>query len=234
MSAVLISDLHLNESDSNLFNKFEIFITSKVDGFNDLFILGDLFETWIGDDDNSKFNQEVIKILKKVSERGIKISLMHGNRDFLIGKDFCSCINGILLPDYHIYQDGDSKILLLHGDTLCTDDVKYQEFRRLVRDENWRRDFLSKSLEERIYIASGLRDMSNDETVKKVSEIMDVNQKTVKKVSREFKIKKMIHGHTHRPFFHEEDNLQRIVLSDWEKEVSFATVVNGEISLKTF
>ena len=185
MSAVLISDLHLNESDSNLFNKFEIFITSKVDGFNDLFILGDLFETWIGDDDNSKFNQEVIKILKKVSERGIKISLMHGNRDFLIGKDFCSCINGILLPDYHIYQDGDSKILLLHGDTLCTDDVKYQEFRRLVRDENWRRDFLSKSLQERINIASGLRDMSNDETVKKVSEIMDVNQKTVKKVSRE-------------------------------------------------
>ena len=234
MSAVLISDLHLNESDSNLFNKFEIFITSKVDGFNDLFILGDLFETWIGDDDNSKFNQEVIKILKKVSERGIKISLMHGNRDFLIGKDFCSCINGILLPDYHIYQDGDSKILLLHGDTLCTDDVKYQEFRRLVRDENWRRDFLSKSLQERINIASGLRDMSNDETVNKVSEIMDVNQKTVKKVSREFKIKKMIHGHTHRPFFHEEDNLQRIVLSDWEKEVSFATVVNGEISLKTF
>ena len=234
MSAVLISDLHLNESDSNLFNKFEIFITSKVDGFNDLFILGDLFETWIGDDDNSKFNQEVIKILKKVSERGIKISLMHGNRDFLIGKDFCSCINGILLPDYHIYQDGDSKILLLHGDTLCTDDVKYQEFRRLVRDENWRRDFLSKSLLERINIASGLRDMSNDETVNKVSEIMDVNQKTVKKVSREFKIKKMIHGHTHRPFFHEEDNLQRIVLSDWEKEVSFATVVNGEISLKTF
>ena len=234
MSAVLISDLHLNESDSNLFNKFEIFITSKVDGFNDLFILGDLFETWIGDDDNSKFNQEVIKILKKVSERGIKISLMHGNRDFLIGKDFCSCINGILLPDYHIYQDGDSKILLLHGDTLCTDDVKYQEFRRLVRDENWRRDFLSKSLQERINIASGLRDMSNDETVKKVREIMDVNQKTVKKVSREFKIKKMIHGHTHRPFFHEEDNLQRIVLSDWEKEVSFATVVNGEISLKTF
>ena len=234
MSAVLISDLHLNESDTNLFNKFETFIASKVDGFNDLFILGDLFETWIGDDDKSKFNLEVIEILKKVSKRGIKISLMHGNRDFLIGKDFCSYINGVLLSDQHIYQDGDSKILLLHGDTLCTDDVKYQEFRRLVRNENWRRDFLSKSLQERINIASGLRDMSNDETVNKVSEIMDVNQKTVKKVSREFKIKKMIHGHTHRPFFHEEDNLQRIVLSDWEKEVSFATVVNGEISLKTF
>ena len=234
MSAVLISDLHLNESDTNLFNKFKTFITSKVDGFNDLFILGDLFETWIGDDDKSKFNLEVIEILKKVSERGIKISLMHGNRDFLIGKDFCSYINGILLSDHHIYQDGDSKILLLHGDTLCTDDVKYQEFRRLVRNENWTRDFLSKSLQERIKIASGLRDMSNDETGNKVSEIMDVNQEAVIEVSKKFKIKKMIHGHTHRPFFHNENNLQRVVLSDWENEVSFATVVNGEISLKTF
>ena len=120
MSAVLISDLHLHESDPTLFNKFEIFLSSKVYGFNNLYILGDLFETWIGDDDESKFNKKVIEILKKVSADGMKVFLMHGNRDFLIGESFCSSINAELLSDYHIYEDGDSKILLLHGDTLCT------------------------------------------------------------------------------------------------------------------
>ena len=126
MSAVLISDLHLHESDPALYEKFERFLSSKANGFDKLFILGDLFETWIGDDNESEFNKNVIKNLKRVSSDGIKVFLMHGNRDFLIGENFCSSINAELLSDYHIYQDGASKILLLHGDTLCTDDVRYQ------------------------------------------------------------------------------------------------------------
>ena len=234
MSAVFISDLHLHESDPTLFNKFEIFLSSKVYGFNNLYILGDLFETWIGDDDESKFNKKVIEILKKVSADGMKVFLMHGNRDFLIGESFCSSINAELLSDYHIYEDGDSKILLLHGDTLCTDDSKYQEFRKLVRTESWKGDFLSKSLKERIDIASGLREMSNEETENKKNEIMDVNLESVRKISNEFNIEKMIHGHTHRPFIHQDENLLRVVLSDWENEVNYATVINGEISLETF
>ena len=234
MSAVLISDLHLHESDPTLFNKFEIFLSSKVYGFNNLYILGDLFETWIGDDDESKFNKKVIEILKKVSADGMKVFLMHGNRDFLIGESFCSTINAELLSDYHIYEDGDSKILLLHGDTLCTDDIRYQEFRKLVRTEGWKGDFLSKSLKERIDIASGLREMSNEETENKKNEIMDVNLESVRKISNKFNIEKMIHGHTHRPFIHQDENLLRVVLSDWENEVNYATVINGEISLETF
>ncbi len=234
MSAVFISDLHLHESDPTLFNKFEIFLSSKVYGFNNLYILGDLFETWIGDDDESKFNKKVIEILKKVSADGMKVFLMHGNRDFLIGESFCSSINAELLSDYHIYEDGDSKILLLHGDTLCTDDSKYQEFRKLVRTESWKGDFLSKSLKERIDIASGLREMSNEETENKKNEIMDVNLESVRKISNKFNIEKMIHGHTHRPFIHQDENLLRVVLSDWDNEVNYATVINGEISLETF
>ena len=234
MSAILISDLHLHESDPTLFSKFEMFFSSKVYGFNNLYILGDLFETWIGDDDESKFNKKVIEILKKVSADGMKVFLMHGNRDFLIGESFCSSINAELLSDYHIYEDGDSKILLLHGDTLCTDDIRYQEFRKLVRTEGWKGDFLSKSLKERIDIASGLREMSNEETENKKNEIMDVNLESVRKISNEFNIEKMIHGHTHRPFIHQDENLLRVVLSDWENEVNYATVINGEISLETF
>ena len=234
MSAVLISDLHLQASEPSLLEKFEKFLSSKVYGFNNLFILGDLFETWIGDDDESEFNKKIIKILKKVSADGIKVFLMHGNRDFLIGENFCKSINAELLSDYHIYEDGDSKILLLHGDTLCTDDIRYQEFRKLVRNESWRGDFLSKSLKERLEIASGLREMSNEETGDKKNEIMDVNQESVRKVSNEFSIKKMIHGHTHRPFIHEDKDLVRVVLSDWENEVNYATIIDGEISLETF
>jgi UDP-2,3-diacylglucosamine hydrolase len=214
MSAVLISDLHLHESDLALYDKFERFLSSKVNGFDNLFILGDLFETWIGDDNESEFNKNVIEILKKVSTDGIKVFLMHGNRDFLIGENFCSSIKAKLLSDYHIYEDGASKILLLHGDTLCTDDVRYQEFRKLVRDKSWRDDFLSKSLQE--------------------NEIMDVNRESVLKISSEFSINKMIHGHTHRPFIHKDENLVRVVLSDWENEVNYATVIDGEISLETF
>ena len=234
MSAVLISDLHLHESDPTLFSKFEMFLSSKIYGFNNLYILGDLFETWIGDDDESKFNKKVIEILKKVSADGMKVFLMHGNRDFLIGESFCSTINAELLSDYHIYEDGDSKILLLHGDTLCTDDIRYQEFRKLVRTESWKGNFLSKSLKERIDIASGLREMSNEETEDKKNEIMDVNLECVRKISNEFNIEKMIHGHTHRPFIHQDENLLRVVLSDWENKVNYATVINGEISLETF
>ena len=234
MSAVLISDLHLQASEPSLLEKFEKFLSSKVNGFNNLFILGDLFETWIGDDDESEFNKKIIEILKKVSADGIKVFLMHGNRDFLIGENFCKSINAELLSDYHIYEDGDSKILLLHGDTLCTDDIRYQEFRKLVRNESWRGDFLSKSLKERLEIASGLREMSNEETGDKKNEIMDVNQESVRKVSNEFSIKKMIHGHTHRPFIHEDKDLVRVVLSDWENEVNYATIIDGEISLETF
>ena len=234
MSAVLISDLHLQASEPSLLEKFEKFLSSKVNGFNNLFILGDLFETWIGDDDESEFNKKIIEILKKVSADGIKVFLMHGNRDFLIGENFCKSINAELLSDYHIYEDGDSKILLLHGDTLCTDDIRYQEFRKLVRNESWRGDFLSKPLKERLEIASGLREMSNEETGDKKNEIMDVNQESVRKVSNEFSIKKMIHGHTHRPFIHEDKDLVRVVLSDWENEVNYATIIDGEISLETF
>ena len=157
MSIFFISDLHLEQNKPHLTKAFENFINSKVNSHDELFILGDFFEQWIGDDNEDSFIRGIKNTLKLKTAGGLKIYFMHGNRDFLIGDKFCKEVGAKLLEDPFIFNLNEKKIMLMHGDSLCTDDKDYQEFRNLVRNENWQKDFLSKNLKEIKEVAKSLR-----------------------------------------------------------------------------
>ena len=224
MSACLISDLHLQEKRPELTKAFKKFLISHASNVDSLYILGDLFEAWIGDDFENDFILEVKSELKKYSSLGKKIYLMHGNRDFLLGKKFCEEIGGFLLDDPTTIKINNFEITLMHGDSLCTDDLDYQSFRTVVRDEKWQIDFLEKEISERIELAQNLREVSKIENKDKDHQIMDVNIMAVNEIFQRFKNNILIHGHTHRPKIHEEKYGTRYVLGDWEKQYYFIKV----------
>jgi len=235
-----ISDLHLDESHPHLYKLFYDFIDSiKAEGkykAETLYILGDLFEVWIGDDiiDHSLGKQYLptIKKLKELSDSGTKIYFIQGNRDFLIGETFMQRIGGTLLPDQKIIDLYGTKTLIIHGDTLCTDDKAYQRMRKLFRLKIIQKLYLSLSLESRVKKANKIRQASKNETQKKAQMILDVNQDEVTKVAKRGGVTKIIHGHTHRPAEHVFDvdgvQVKRIVLSDWRDKVCYLRVTfNG-------
>jgi len=224
MSACLISDLHLQEKRPELTKAFKKFLISHAANVDSLYILGDLFEAWIGDDFENDFILEVKLELKKYSSLGKKIYLMHGNRDFLLGKKFCEEIGGFLLDDPTTIKINNFEITLMHGDSLCTDDLDYQSFRTVVRDEKWQIDFLEKEISERIELAQNLREVSKIENKDKDHQIMDVNIMAVNEIFQRFKNNILIHGHTHRPKIHEEKYGTRYVLGDWEKQYYFLKI----------
>lgn len=184
-----------------------------------LYILGDLFEVWLGDDDNPPEHQRIIAALRALSDSGTQVYLMHGNRDFLLGEEFASASGCRLLPEACIVDLAGTPTLLMHGDTLCTDDTDYQQFRQMVRNPQWQQQFLSLSLAERQRLAQGMRAESRLQTSKKSDTIMDVNQQAVAQTMLNHKILRLIHGHTHRPALHDfqlnGQPAQRIVLGDW-------------------
>ena len=224
MSACLISDLHLQENRPELTKAFKKFLVSHAADVDSLYILGDLFEAWIGDDYENDFIADVKFELKKYSSLGKKIYLMHGNRDFLLGDKFCAEIGGLLLDDPTSIKINDFKVILMHGDSLCIDDLDYQSFRTVVRDQTWKNDFLEKKISERIELAQSLREVSKVENKDKAYEIMDVNLMTVNEIFQKFKHDILIHGHTHRPKIHQEKYGTRYVLGDWEKEYYFLKI----------
>ncbi len=224
MSACLISDLHLQENRPELTKAFKKFLVSHAANVDSLYILGDLFEAWIGDDYENDFITEVKFELKKYSSLGKKIYLMHGNRDFLLGDKFCDEIGGVLLDDPTTIKINDFNVILMHGDSLCTDDLDYQSFRTVVRDQTWKNDFLEKEISERIELAQSLREVSKVENKDKAYEIMDVNLMAVNEIFQKFKNDILIHGHTHRPKIHQEKYGTRYVLGDWEKEYYFLKI----------
>ena len=224
MSACLISDLHLQENRPELTKAFKKFLVSHAADVDSLYILGDLFEAWIGDDYENDFIADVKFELKKYSSLGKKIYLMHGNRDFLLGDKFCAEIGGLLLDDPTTIKINDFKVILMHGDSLCIDDLDYQSFRTVVRDQTWKNDFLEKKISERIELAQSLREVSKVENKDKAYEIMDVNLMTVNEIFQKFKHDILIHGHTHRPKIHQEKYGTRYVLGDWEKEYYFLKI----------
>ena len=224
MSACLISDLHLQENRPELTKAFKKFLVSHAADVDSLYILGDLFEAWIGDDYENDFIAEVKFELKKYSSLGKKIYLMHGNRDFLLGDKFCAEIGGLLLDDPTSIKINDFKVILMHGDSLCIDDLDYQSFRTVVRDQTWKNDFLEKEIWERIELAQSLREVSKVENKDKAYEIMDVNLMAVNEIFQKFKNNILIHGHTHRPKIHQEKYGTRYVLGDWEKEYYFLKI----------
>ncbi len=220
MATYFISDLHLERIESPITNIFTAFL-DDLNQNDSLYILGDLFESWIGDDNVSELSQYISDRLLMLSERDISVAIMHGNRDFLIGEDFCKASSIKLINDPRIIEIDTKKVMLTHGDELCTDDIEYQAFRSVVRNPLWQKDFLNFPISKREKIAGEAKDASKDSKENKAMEIMDVNTDAVLKAFNDHDIEIMIHGHTHRPNIHkvsnEGKNLTRYVLGDWSK-----------------
>ena len=216
MRSLFISDLHLSEDRPEANERFFRFIEHDAAGAHALFILGDLFEYWIGDEDlDTPFNAVVAGFLQRLAAGGTRIHVMHGNRDFLLGEAFARASGAALLPDPSVL-DG---TLLMHGDTLCTDDHDYQAWRRTARSEKFQREFLAKPLAERRATVEGLREKSKEVIQAKAADIMDVNDDAVREALRRHGVTRLVHGHTHRPGRHrlELDGraCERWVLPDW-------------------
>lgn len=235
MTTLFISDLHLDPSRPVIVKEF-IALIEKPGAFSALYILGDFVEYWIGDDDKAHGLDAAFDALKRVTQRGIPVYLMHGNRDFLIGKTFAERYGVTLLNDPAIIDLYGQTALLMHGDTLCTDDVDYQNFRNMVRDPAWQAGFLNKPLDERRAIVKNLRETSKQATGNKTDAIMDVNQHAVEQAMRLHDVSLLIHGHTHRPAIHEftldGHPAKRIVLGDWYDQSSTLEISESGVALK--
>ncbi len=224
MPTLFISDLHLDEARPRLIAAFEEFLAGEARAAHALYILGDLFESYIGDDDDAPLNARVARATRKLRDTGVPVYFMHGNRDFLLGEDFAEHAGMTGLDDPAVIELGGEPALLMHGDTLCTDDAAYLKFRALVRDPAWQRAFLSKPLDERRAFAAQARGESRRHTANAKPEIMDVNQTAVESTLRAHGVRRLIHGHTHRPATHHFDvdgrKAERIVLGDWYEQAS--------------
>jgi UDP-2,3-diacylglucosamine hydrolase len=218
--ALFISDLHLTEERPEANERFIAFLEEKARRARALYILGDFFEYWIGDDDLAEpFNAVVAGLLTDISKNGVPVSLMHGNRDFLIGERFCAATGARLLTDPTVEAIEGERTLLVHGDTLCTDDVEYQAWRRKARDPAFQAAFLAKSRAERRQAMLQMREKSKEVVQGKTAEIMDVNDAAVRDALRRHGVRRLIHGHTHRAGRHaiqvDGERCERWVLPDW-------------------
>ena len=225
MSTFFISDLHLSEQRPNIVALFLKFLGSEAKEAEALYILGDLFEYWIGDEVGSLPQvKPVLDALRSLTDSGVPVYIMHGNRDFLLGKQFASATGCQLINDPVVIKLNGKNVLLMHGDTLCTDDTDYIKFRSFVRNPVWQADFLSKSIDERIAIANNYREMSKTAMNEKPAEIMDTNQEAVADTMSKHGVQTLIHGHTHRPNKHEFElagnQVTRFVLGDWYEQGS--------------
>jgi len=234
MKARFISDIHLSKDNPHLTDAFKAFLNESKETCTHLFILGDLFEIWIGDDDDNPFIQDIKKALINFTSDGPKTFLMHGNRDFLIGESFANEVGISILPDPYTLDINGMKTMLSHGDFLCTDDADYIEFRNKVRSEEWQKDFLSKSIDQRNEIANLLRSDSKNATSEKSLEITDANLETVNIFIQENKPEIFIHGHTHRPKIHKHNSTKRVVLGDWDKCGWYLSIEENSLNLKEF
>ena len=234
MKPRFISDIHLSEDTPHLTKAFKTFLNESKQNCTHLFILGDLFEIWIGDDDENAFIEEIKKTLIDFTANGPETFFMHGNRDFLLGENFANEVGISILPDPYTLDINGLRVILSHGDFLCTDDVDYINFRNQVRSEDWQNNFLSKSIEERKQISQSLRSDSKIATSNKSLEITDVNLETVNKFIKEHNPNIFIHGHTHRPKIHRYDKAKRIVLGDWNKVGWFISMNGNKPILKEF
>jgi UDP-2,3-diacylglucosamine hydrolase len=217
---LFISDLHLCPTRPAINELFARFLRDIAPQAEALYILGDFFEYWAGDDDlDSPLHRRVADQLYALAKQGTRLYLMHGNRDFLIGEKFLHAANITLLPDPTLIDLYGQPTLLMHGDTLCSDDVEYQAFRSQVREPAWQQSFLATPLAARKAQIEALRKRSEQEKSTKASEIMDTNAGTVEETLRAFSYPRLIHGHTHRPALHlhtvDSKTCERWVLTDW-------------------
>ncbi|WP_418646916.1 UDP-2,3-diacylglucosamine diphosphatase [Thauera butanivorans] len=220
MRLLFISDLHLSEDHPETVAAFLAFLAGPAREARALYILGDLFEYWAGDDDgDAPLNRDIASALAATARAGTAIHFMPGNRDFLLGADYAARAGMDILPDPWLLQTGDSRLLLSHGDILCTDDAAYQAYRAQVRDPAWQAAFLARPLSERKALIDNLRRLSTAENARKSMEIMDVNADAVAALLRAHHYPTLIHGHTHRPAHHriqiDGHACSRHVLADW-------------------
>ena len=236
MSATLfVSDLHLAAERPDKTAAFIDLLGAAGGRVQALYVLGDLFEIWLGDDDATAPHPEVIAAMRALSDAGTALYVMRGNRDFLFGEDFAAASGAVLLPDHHVISLAGASTLLMHGDLLCTLDVKYQEFRRYVRDPGNQAAFLGQPLAQRRAIAAQTRAGTQASMLEKDDFIMDVEQATVDATMREHGVHRLLHGHTHRPAVHrfELDGApaERYVLGDWYDEDIMLWADEGTLSL---
>ena len=234
MIRLFISDLHLSKERPAVTRAFFRFMEQQAAEADELYILGDLFEAWIGDDDPETLARAVVAGLRKLADSGTRVFFLHGNRDFLVGRRFARETGCTLLPDYHLLVDGERKILLCHGDTLCTGDKKYQRFRRKVRNPLYRWLLAHLPLRRRLRIAADWRARRLAAKSNKPANIMDVTPAEVDRQLASRGAQVIIHGHTHRPAVHHHQNGERIVLGDWEKLGWFARFDGQQIDLIDF
>jgi len=219
---LLISDLHLEEERPDITRAFLRFLETRAVQAEALYILGDFFEVWVGDDGMTPYQHEIAKALNALSQGGTRIYLMHGNRDFMIGKAFCREAGCTLLPDPHVAELGGQRVLLMHGDTLCTRDEGYMRLRRWLRNPVSLFVLHHLPLAKRQKLAQKLRSSSKEETRMKASDIVDVTPDEVIDVMQRHRVRTLIHGHTHRPASHTlqvaGQPAKRIVLGDWDRQ----------------
>ena len=232
-STLFISDLHLDADRPELTRALARFLTQHAH-CHGLYILGDLFEAWIGDDDDAELALEVQSLLRGFSSKGTPLYFMRGNRDFLVGDTFANNTGAILLGDPTIIDLYGTPTLLMHGDTLCTDDRDYQVFRARVRSPGWQRQVLEQALQQRRELAQQLRQDSGAATTGKPVAIMDANPTAIAETMREYGVQQLIHGHTHRPGSHEEVFGRRWVLGDWDQSGWFLKAQPGKIELENY
>nr|WP_189672645.1 UDP-2,3-diacylglucosamine diphosphatase [Pseudomonas sp. SWRI51] len=218
---MLISDLHLQEERPDITRAFVDLLDGRARHARALYILGDFFEAWIGDDAMTPFQQSICQALRRLSDSGTAVYLMHGNRDFLIGKAFCQAAGCTLLADPSVVQLGGEPVLLMHGDTLCTRDVGYMKMRRYLRHPVTLWVLRHLPLAARRRLARKLRSESRAQTRMKATEIVDVTPEEVPKVMAAHGVRTLVHGHTHRPAIHKlvvnDQPARRIVLGDWDR-----------------
>ena len=235
MARLFVADVHLDTEAPRATEQFLAFLGEQAAQAQALYILGDLFEAWVGDDDRDPQKARVTDALKALSAAGVPCFVLHGNRDFLLGSGFCERSGCILLNDPVVAQFDGEPVLLTHGDALCTDDHAYQELRSTVRDPNWQRRFLAVPRSRRELLADEARAGSKRHTSRTIPVIMDVNGEAVTAAFRATDVRRMIHGHTHRPGIHDllVDGVaaQRIVLGAWYEQGSYLRYEKGRYQL---
>ncbi|KAA8998915.1 UDP-2,3-diacylglucosamine diphosphatase [Affinibrenneria salicis] len=238
MATLFIADLHLSEHEPAIVAGFLRFLRTDARHAEALYILGDLFDAWIGDDDPSPLHQSVAGALLTLHQQGVPCYFIHGNRDFLLGRRFADRCAMTLLPEEQALELYGRRLVILHGDTLCSDDLAYQRYRRRVHNPLIQRLFLALPLRLRLRIAARMRASSSEANQHKSARIMDVNPQQVVLCLQRHRAQWMIHGHTHRPAIHDVDvdgrPAQRAVLGAWHREGSMIRVTAEGIELLSF
>ncbi len=227
---LLLSDVHLSLEAPDITRRFLDFLHNKTQHAKTLYILGDLFELWIGDDAPGKLGLEIAAAFQQLTKQGKTLYFMHGNRDFLLAENYAEQAGIQLLEDPSIVRFNNQTVLLSHGDAWCTDDIEYQAFRNHRLKPETRKAFLTQPVSQRMAFARNARDASQAHTQNSATAIMDVNRDAILDAFNKYAVETIIHGHTHRPADHHYDNdKRRLVLGDWYSQASWLEVSNASI-----